>query len=232
VDVSAGAALTISNTISGISSDYSLIKAGAGTLFMNAVNTYSGNTVVNAGTLSGVGTIAGPVSIQDGATLAVGADADAFGVLTLGSLYLTDGSKTSLQISGTTAGTNYDQIALPGGSLTYNGTLELSLSGSYALGTEFRLFKDFTSSFGSLDGVTLTTPSDSPYYGLAFSKSIFGGNVVWWTQPNASGQSLKFEQVSGALIVVPEPSTIVIASIGAALAGLWRLRRRKSTPQA
>jgi hypothetical protein len=147
-------------------------------------------------------------------------------------LYLVDGSTTSLQISGTTAGIDYDQIAFSGGTLTYGGTLELSLSGSYALGTEFSLFENFTSTFGELDGVTLTTPIDSPYYNLAFSKSVFGGNVVWWTQPNSSGQSLKFEQVSGALIVVPEPSTIVIASIGAALAGFWRLRRRKSTPQA
>ena len=232
VDVSAGAALSINNTISGTSSDYSLTKAGDGTLFMNAVNTYSGNTVVNAGTLSGVGTIAGPVSIQDGATLAVGADADAFGVLTVDSLYLVGGSKTSLQISGTTAGIGYDQIASLGGTLTYGGTLDLTLSGSYALGTEFRLFKDFTSTYGSLDGVTLTTPSDSPYNGLAFTRTVFGTDVVWWTQPNSSGQSLKFREVSGALIVVPEPSTIVIASIGAALAGLWRLRRRKSTPQA
>jgi len=80
--------------------------------------------------------------------------------------------------------------------------------------------------------VALTTPVDSVYNGLAFTKSVFAGEVVWWTQPNTSGQSLKFEQATGNLIVVPEPSTVVIASIGAALAGLWRSRRRKSLPQA
>jgi len=56
--------------------------------------------------------------------------------------------------------------------------------------------------------------------------------VVWWTNPNSSGQSLKFAEATGTLIVVPEPSTIVIASIGAALAGLWRVRRRKSGTRA
>jgi len=56
--------------------------------------------------------------------------------------------------------------------------------------------------------------------------------VVWWTNANSSGQSLKFAEATGNLIVVPEPSTIVIASIGAAMAGLWRFRRRKSATQA
>jgi len=61
-----------------------------------------------------------------------------------------------------------------------------------------------------------------------FTKSIFDRQVVWWTQPNSSGQSLKFEEATGALIVVPEPSTIAIAAIGTALAGLRRYRRQKS----
>ena len=142
------------------------------------------------------------------------------------------GSKTMLQISGTTAGTDYDQVALSNGSLTYNGELALSFSGSYALGTSFSLFDGFSTHFGELDSVTLTTPVDSVYNGLAFTKSVFDGEVVWWTQPNTSGQSLKFEQATGNLIVVPEPSTIVIASIGVALAGLWRARRRKAATQA
>jgi hypothetical protein len=142
------------------------------------------------------------------------------------------GSTTKLLIGGTTTGTDYDQIASAGGSLSYGGVLDLTLSGSYALGTSFSLFEGFGTKFGTLTDVTLTTPSDSVYKGLVFTKSIFESTVVWWTQPNSAGQSLKFEEATGALIVVPEPSTIVIASIGVALAGLQRYRRRKSATQA
>jgi hypothetical protein len=115
--------------------------------------------------------------------------------------------------------------------LTYGGILDLTLSGSYALGTTFSLFEGFASHFGTLTDVMLSTSLDSPYSGLTFSRSVFDSQVVWWTQANISGQSLKFTEGTGTLVVVPEPSTIVIASIGVALAGLWRVRRRKAATQ-
>jgi hypothetical protein len=152
-------------------------------------------------------------------------------VFEVGSLTLEAGSRTSLLISGTIAGTDYDQIATGGGSLTYGGILDLTLSGSYALGTTFSLFEGFASHFGTLTDVMLSTSLDSPYSGLTFSRSVFDSQVVWWTQANISGQSLKFTEGTGTLVVVPEPSTIVIASIGVALAGLWRVRRRKAATQ-
>jgi len=224
--------LTINNTISGTSSNYSLNKTGLGTLYLNGDNSYLGGTVIEAGTLRGVGSVAGLMTVRNGAEFAVGTE-DGFGVFEVGSLTLEAGSRTSLLISGTAAGTSYDQIASNGGSVTYGGLLDLTLSGSYALGTTFSLFEGFATEFGTLSAVNLTTPNDSPYNGLAFTRSVFHGDVVWWTQPNSSGQSLKFVEATGALIVVPEPSTIVIASIGVALAGLWRMRRRKALqPQA
>jgi autotransporter-associated beta strand protein len=226
VDVSAGASLTLNNAISGTSSDYSLTKAGVGTLYLNGDNSYLGGTIVEAGTLRGVGSVAGLMTVRNGAEFAVGQEA-AFGVFEVGALTLEAGSRTSLLISGTTAGTDYDQIASAGGSLSYGGILDLTLSGSYALGTSFSLFEGFASHFGTLTDVMLSTSLDSPYSGLTFSKSVFGTDVVWWTNANTSGQSLKFTEGTGTLVVVPEPSTVVIASIGAALAGLWRMRRRK-----
>jgi len=219
--------LTINNTISGTSSDYSLNKTGLGTLYLNGQNSYLGGTVIEAGTLRGVGSVAGLMTVRNGAEFAVGTE-DGFGVFEVGSLTLEAGSRTSLLISGTIAGTDYDQIATGGGSLTYGGILDLTLSGSYALGTTFSLFEGFASHFGTLTDVMLSTSLDSPYSGLTFSRSVFDSQVVWWTQANTSGQSLKFTEGTGTLVVVPEPSTIVIASIGVALAGLWRVRRRKA----
>ena len=231
VDVNAGASLTVNNAISGTSSDYSLTKAGVGTLYLNGDSSYLGDTIVEAGTLRGVGSVAGLMTVRNGAEFAVGQEA-AFGVFEVGALTLEAGSRTSLLISGTMAGTDYDQIASAGGALSYGGILDLTLSGSYALGTSFSLFEGFATEFGSLAGVSLTA-TDSPYSGLTFTKSVFGTDVVWWTNPNTNGQSLKFTEATGTLVVVPEPSTIVIASIGVALAGLWRVRRRKALqPQA
>jgi autotransporter-associated beta strand protein len=233
VNVAAGSALTVNDAIlNGAGGrNYTLDKLGSGTLYLNGTNAYAGGTVVSAGTLSGNGSVTGLVALQSGAMLAAGSEADAFGVFTLGSLAMDVGSKTMLQISGTNAGIDYDQIAFTGGSLTYGGELALTLSGSYALGTSFSLFEGFATHYGTLTDVTLSTAAESVYNGLTFSKSVFDSQVVWWTQPNSSGQSLKFTEATGALVVVPEPSTIVIASIGAALAGLWRVRRRKAATQ-
>ena len=230
VNVSDGAALTVTHSIlnSAGGRSYTLDKLGSGTLYLNGTNSYGGGTVVEAGTLSGSGSVTGLVSVQNGGTLTAGSHADAVGVFTVGSLALDRGSKVMLQISGTTAGTDYDQIAFAGGSLTYGGELALTLSGSYALNTSFSLFEGFVTHFAKLSDVSLMA-TDSPYNGLTFTPSVFGTDVVWWTNANSSGQSLKFVEATGALIVVPEPATIVIASVGAALAGLWRLRRRQST---
>ncbi len=49
-----------------------LTKSGAGTLLLNRVNTYTGVTQVTAGTLGGSGSIAGPLVVPAGTTLAPG----------------------------------------------------------------------------------------------------------------------------------------------------------------
>jgi autotransporter-associated beta strand protein len=106
-----------------------LNKTGLGTLYLNGQNSYLGGTVIEAGTLRGVGSVAGLMTVRNGAEFAVGQEA-AFGVFEVGALTLEAGSRTSLLISGTTAGTDYDQIASAGGALSYGGTLDLTLSGS------------------------------------------------------------------------------------------------------
>ena len=61
--------LTINGTVSG--NTYSLTKAGAGTLVLNATDTYGNGTFINAGTLQAATfySVPGPISVANGATL-------------------------------------------------------------------------------------------------------------------------------------------------------------------
>ncbi|PZE10171.1 hypothetical protein DMX10_27240, partial [Pseudomonas sp. 57B-090624] len=133
VTVNAGAAATLSGTISGTGS---LIKAGASNLTLSGSNTNTGTTTVSAGTLvvdgstasattvangatlAGSGTLGGDVVVQSGGTLSPGGAGVA--ILTVnGNLTLASGSTLALDINGTTAGTGYDRVVV-------NGTVDVS----------------------------------------------------------------------------------------------------------
>jgi hypothetical protein len=224
------------------------VSAG-GKLLMNGVVSGS-STTTSSGYLGGSGTFGGAVSILSG-TLSPGgtpsgsAITDSIGKLTVGSLALSAPATTMMTITGTTAGSLFDQVAFTGGSapLTYGGLLNLTLSGSYADQTSFGLFSGFTSQSGSLSAITLSA-TGSPYSGLTFSNftntslpdqtyyNLASGD--WITGWNTSHQRLIFSQSSGTLTVVPEPSTIVFAGIGVAMFGwsTWTRRRAKARRQA
>jgi hypothetical protein len=53
-------------------------------------------------------------------------------------------------------------------------------------------------------------------------------NGNWYTPDTSRGQYLVFNPASGQLVIVPEPSTRVLASIGAAAVGLQARRRSRA----
>jgi fibronectin-binding autotransporter adhesin len=232
-----------STTYSGIlSGSGGLTKAGNGTFTISGTSSYAGATAVNggrllidgqlgntavavnaAGLLGGSGTILGDVTVSSSGTLSPG---NSPGVLTVGSLSLLAGSITVMEITGTSTSL-YDQIVGTGsGGLTYGGTLDLVMSGSYADQTTFHLFSNFTSQTGDFAAVSLNATGE--YNGLTFT----GTDGVWTSTWTENHQRLVFNTNTGDLIVVPEPSTyaMVLAGLACSSWQMWRRRRLRQAP--
>ncbi|MFO1524070.1 MAG: autotransporter-associated beta strand repeat-containing protein [Kiritimatiellia bacterium] len=123
----------------------SLIKSGAGTLTLSAVNTYTGTTVVTGGTLlltggiassaatvSGAGTlagtgVAGALTISSGGTLSPGNSG--VGTLATGPLILGAGATARFEVGATC-----DRVNVTG-ALTLGGTIQLVDTGSLTSGS-------------------------------------------------------------------------------------------------
>ena len=141
-----GSDLTISGIISGAGGG--ITKNGAGTMLLTAMNTYTGPTTVNAGslyvsgstaggavavtgtgtTLGGTGTINGAITVGNGAILTAGNKALAtptVGILTTGALTLATGSTfNALVLNGTT----YSSLTAVGTTALGGAAFSLSLA--------------------------------------------------------------------------------------------------------
>ena len=173
-------------------------------------------TVAAGATLGGSGSISGPVSMAG--SVSPGASGG-FGTLSFSSLSLTGSSSTLLGIGGTGRGATYDAIDVSqSAGLSYGGDLSLSFSDVFGDGTSFGLF-GFT---GSPSGSYASVTASGSYGALTFSNS---GGV--WTAAATNGQTFTFTEATGSLVIVPEPASVVLAGIGASLAALIALRRRR-----
>jgi autotransporter-associated beta strand protein len=130
----------------GSGSLLALNKSGTGTQILAGTNTYTGATTIAGGTLliqgalanspvtvqtnatlGGFGTLAGPVIVQNGGTLAPG---PSIGTLTISNtLNLAAGSQVALEIKSVSGTQTCDQIA-GATSVTVAGTLTVTLDGS------------------------------------------------------------------------------------------------------
>jgi autotransporter-associated beta strand protein len=238
---------TFSGTMAGVGS---FTKKGAGTLYVQGLHTHSGPTNVQAGTLSlsgtlansavevglggtlgGSGFIGSSLTILAGGTLAPG---NSPGRITTNALTLLDRSTTIMEIVGLAngsgslagvAGTDYDTIdVVAGGPITYGGTLLLSFSNTshFANGSTFELFSFSGTHSGAFSSVR--TAGSGEFASLIFTSNVDGS---WYTPDTAGGQYLKFSPLTGDLVVVPEPSTSLMALMTAGAAwGTQRCRKR------
>lgn len=129
---------TFANTISDSTSFYALTKTGAGPLYLNAANTYTGITTNSAGLLAGSGSLAGSVIVTTNASIG-GGTIIGNGTLTIGgNLILTNGNGFfRLNHSGTS-----DQVSVTGGVTNFgSGTITVTNLGTpLQVGDTFNLF--------------------------------------------------------------------------------------------
>jgi autotransporter-associated beta strand protein len=204
--------LTVGGAIGQSGGNRTLTKAGAGTLVLGGDNTYLGTTTVSVGTLL----INGDSSAATGATTVNGNlnPGASPGVLSFSSsLALGANSTTTMEINGTTRGDDYDGVNV-GTTLSLGGALvfEFGNLSAFAANTEFDLFSFDTTSTGDF-----TSVSSTGFYAGTWIKT---GDI--WSLTD-EGQTLNFSEVTGNLVVIPEPRAALLGGLGL----LVLLRRRR-----
>jgi autotransporter-associated beta strand protein len=215
------------------------MQVGTGTLVLNGASTYSGTTAVNAGTLLVDGSIgtSSVVTVAVGATLGgsgtIGGNTTVSGILAPGAsteslafggnLTLASTANAIFEINGVNRGVlvnGYDAIDLTNatGLLTYDGTLTLTMTSLVANGT-YDLFSFTAAAAGSFDAIN--------FAGGAYTGTFIQSGSTW-TATSAQGQVFTFDQVTGDLTVVPEPTTTVLLGTGLMTVLFMRRRQRQS----
>lgn len=233
-------------TIANLSLSGSATVGGAGVTRITAVETSVGATslsitgtvqvtngnsdivtsVQSGGTLRYLGTDMGPTTIKSGGSLTpVSGDPT---TANFTSLTLENGSNTTARVVYGAAN-DMPSDTITSGSTAYGGTLNLNFAGVGG-----NLFDSWTTSTifggstktGDFTNVVLVGAA-APYAGLTFNKEGSEWKTASFTGQNGEEQWLVFQQNTGNLVVVPEPSTIVFAGVGVAMAGwsAWKKRR-------
>jgi len=195
-----------------------LVKSGAGTLTLGGANAYGGTTTVSAGTLiingdqsdaTGVLTVAANATLGGSGT--IGGAATINGILapgnSIGTLTFNDNltldlnSTSAFQINGFEAG-QFDLVQGLG-TVTFGGTLNLTFINDFSTTGSVKIFDfgfdNYSGSFGSFSATGL-----------------------------ADGYSATFDDGTGLVTVVPEPSTYALLALAAAGLGAHVVRRRRS----
>lgn len=237
-------ASTGANTVSGVISNGAagtagLTKTGTGNWYLTGANTYTGATVVSAGTLfvngslgntavavdggtlAGTGVIGGSVTVGS-ATYSPGASPGSMEIA--GSLTLGINTTTNIELGGTAFTLNgteqYDRTKLTGTNptLTLAGTLAISLFGGFTP-DEGQAFGIFQLESGATLAGTFAGLNEGALVGN------FGGEDLYITYQGDFGDSGPVATSGGNDIVlysVPEPSAAVLGL----LSTLMLLRRR------
>lgn len=185
-----------SGTVQAQLNGTNLIKNGTGTVILSGTNSFTGSSTIQDGllkvegsltasevivstgaVLGGSGTVDAPVTVNTGGVLAPGSSP---GIIGTNNLALSAGSTLDIEIDGTTAGTDYDQIQVTGTVDVTGATLNLISVFTAAAGNEFLLIEN-----DGADSVTGT------FAGLAEGTLLtFNGNQVYITYQGGDGNDV------------------------------------------
>ena len=230
------AAATITTVSSVFTGGGVLTKTGEGTVLLMGVNTNTGTTNINAGTLGGTATVGGGLNVNAGGTVAPGVTTE--GLLTIGGdLNVSAGATLLMQLGGATLnnessirGNENNLTAISGATLaSWESANTVSLHDHLVsndasapvidgvLKIDSAFLNGYAPVYGDVfdlldwttltNGITGTTNFD-------FTGVVLDGGLMFNTQLFAS---------NGIIVVVPEPSRALLLMLG--LAGLV-LRRR------
>lgn len=180
-----------------------LIKTGAGTLYLDSYNSYTGTTLVTNGTLAGIGTITGPVLVAPAGNLGAGDAGANVGTLTLNNNLALQGNAT-LRINKTGGTPAQDNVTVSG-NVSYGGLLTITniTSDATLLTTSdtFQLFSVSGSKSGNFTGI-----AGSPGAGLAYHFDPASGLLSIVTQTYASNPTNIIATVSGNSLTLSWPA--------------------------
>lgn len=207
-------------------------KSGAGLLSLTGASTYTGQTVVNSGTLNigGAGALTGTSGLSVGSGAKFTYTPASPGTLTLGT------AGTLSMASGSSIGADFGStIAIPGAA-SISGAVNLAISGIFTSGTTYtvltaasgldsgtiNLFNPIDYSF--VKSVTATsvqiTPTTETPLGNAFWVGGLGSNSGVWAASNGTSASNWASDFTGTPTpLVPGPLANVIFSAAGAAAG-------------
>jgi autotransporter-associated beta strand protein len=195
-----------------------LTKLGAGTMRLNSANTYSGGTIVSGGSLlanntngsatgpggvvvnggifGGTGTIAGPVVVTSGGTVAPGT-ASSIGRLTLNSVPMLEGT-VSMKVDRNGGFPLADRIVLTTSTLVYDGALVVSNVGAPLSGGE--VFRIFVAPAYSGEFATTLPPLDG---GLNWDTGMLPTNGTIKVNRSPATSPLTFTHVAPTVLQIP-----------------------------
>jgi hypothetical protein len=225
-----------------------IVKTGLGNLVIDnppgTGHNFSGTFAIDQGKVDLQATFNANVEVSGSATLNVNPTAGGISTATVNSL---TSSGTVNMIGNLTVNeavtldsTSVVNFTLPvdpnettvlsyGAGSTFGGTLNATLLGDYPDADLFNptVFQILQSTAGDPAGNFNAVTANYNGQTLTFAQGLDPSFPQKWVSGTTStGQYLTFDQVSGEMVVVPEPSTVVFAGIGAAMAG-WHMLKEK-----